>query len=504
VSDSGLGTTDWTFTAPVSVSFTTSPLAVGALVFVGASNGDVYAVNASSGVSEGSVSAGTSDPTYLAAGEGVLVVVDGNKIVAYDSAGTSSGSTPANTSVPTISGTSIAGQAVGVDVGLWTDQPTSYSYQWELCNSSDSSCNNINGATGESYTPPVADFGDYLEVNVSATDSTGTSPQLLSLAQVITEPPINNSAPQITGTAADGETLTASSGSWTQAPSSYSYQWLSCTGGDCIDLPDGTSSTYVVEATPGSQIEVEVVAANADSRSATATSALTSVVPPIPVALTLTSSANPVVSGNSVTFTAEWTGVLASGTITFSEDGAPISGCESVAVDASEYGITCTGAISGDGDVTITASYSGDNIYAAGSESLTEDIIGTVVPPSTPVGVQITGASSISSDLSTVTIKYTESGGVTSTTCTLDGKPTTCSASQAVLSKLSVGKHLFVVTVAGPDGSASEEVDVTIGKAKITPVKIVKAKTKPHKKAKTQHHKKSRHKPKSHKKSKHH
>lgn len=40
------------------------------------------------------------------------------------------------------------------------------------------------------------------------------------------QPPVSQSAPQVTGTATSGQTLTTTNGSWNNQPSSFSYQWL--------------------------------------------------------------------------------------------------------------------------------------------------------------------------------------------------------------------------------------------------------------------------------------
>src|SRR2546426_7392633 len=45
-------------------------------------------------------------------------------------------------------------------------------------------------------------------------------------AIVLPLPPSNTSPPTITGTAKQGQTLTEVHGSWTNSPTSYSYQWL--------------------------------------------------------------------------------------------------------------------------------------------------------------------------------------------------------------------------------------------------------------------------------------
>ena len=80
--------------------------------------------------------------------------------------------------------------------------------------------------------------------------------------------PVNTVAPVISGTAVVGQTLTTTNGTWTNSPSSYSYQWKR--GGVNISL--ATSSTYVlVAADAGTNITCEVTATNS-AGSATATS----------------------------------------------------------------------------------------------------------------------------------------------------------------------------------------------------------------------------------------
>ncbi len=89
-------------------------------------------------------------------------------------------------------------------------------------------------------------------------------------------PPWNTVIPSITGTAQDGQTLTASTGTWVNTPTSYAYQW-SRSG---TPIGGATGSTYVlVLADVGETITVTVTATNAGGSGA-ATSAPTAVVIP--------------------------------------------------------------------------------------------------------------------------------------------------------------------------------------------------------------------------------
>jgi hypothetical protein len=93
--------------------------------------------------------------------------------------------------------------------------------------------------------------------------------------------PVNTGEPKISGTAQEGATLTATSGSWTSTTTlSYAYQWLRCNaqGGGCSNIGGATSSAYLVrKADIGDTARVRVTAKNADG-SAQSTSNETAVV----------------------------------------------------------------------------------------------------------------------------------------------------------------------------------------------------------------------------------
>src|SRR4051794_15450891 len=92
--------------------------------------------------------------------------------------------------------------------------------------------------------------------------------------------PQNTAVPQISGTAKEGETLTASNGTWSNAPTSYDYQWRRCAsdGRACGDITGATKQTYAVaSADIGRTLRVVVTASNADGK-ASATSGATDVV----------------------------------------------------------------------------------------------------------------------------------------------------------------------------------------------------------------------------------
>jgi hypothetical protein len=110
-------------------------------------------------------------------------------------------------------------------------------------------------------------------------------------------PPANTAAPTISGTATDGSTLSASTGTWANAPTSYGYQWQRCSGSSCSGT-GGTASSYLLtNADVGSTLRVSVTASNA-AGSASATSASTGTVgsgssPGDPVAVAVGDIARP-------------------------------------------------------------------------------------------------------------------------------------------------------------------------------------------------------------------
>src|SRR4051794_2711092 len=83
--------------------------------------------------------------------------------------------------------------------------------------------------------------------------------------------PANTDLPKISGTPKVGQTLTASDGTWINAPTSFSYVWLRCQkeGKKCSAIPSATAKTYVLAAADEKQtIRVRVTATNADGSTA--------------------------------------------------------------------------------------------------------------------------------------------------------------------------------------------------------------------------------------------
>jgi hypothetical protein len=90
--------------------------------------------------------------------------------------------------------------------------------------------------------------------------------------------PLPVSAPSIAGTAQQGQTLTATAGTWGNRPQ-LSYQWQSCdAAGACADIAGATASTYVVGAADAGKTLRVVEKATNRFGTATAQSAATAAV----------------------------------------------------------------------------------------------------------------------------------------------------------------------------------------------------------------------------------
>ncbi|HSS73861.1 MAG TPA: hypothetical protein VLK53_09855, partial [Gaiellaceae bacterium] len=145
---------------------------------------------------------------------------------------------PANTAPPTISGSASVGGTLTASSGSWSgSSPMNFSYRWQRCNSGGDKCSNIGGATAQAYRPTRSAVGRTLRVSVTASNADGSANAVSGPSAVVSDgAPANTSPPTIVGTVKQGETVTATSGTWSGAgPITFTYQWRRCDtgGGDC-------------------------------------------------------------------------------------------------------------------------------------------------------------------------------------------------------------------------------------------------------------------------------
>jgi hypothetical protein len=285
-----------------------------------------------------------------------------------------------NLAPPTIPGIAANGVTLTADPGSWTNEPATFLYQWEDCDSSGENCTPISGANEQSYTPTSGDVGDTLVVQVTASDVSATSAPADSAptAVVLAAPPVpvNTAAPTISGNTTQGQTLSEAHGSWTNTPTSYAYQWEDCgtAGSNCSAIAGATNQTYTLTSSDvGDTIRVQETASNSSGASSAASSAASGVVQPVSASPTMPSNSSPpVVSG---TTTAGQTLTTSAGAW---EGTPPISyayqwqlcnpGCANIAGATSSSLTLTTADVGGSILALVTATNSAGSGQAASSE----------------------------------------------------------------------------------------------------------------------------------------
>jgi hypothetical protein len=183
--------------------------------------------------------------------------------------GTIQGSPPVNETAPTITGGNHEGDTVTASNGTWSGVvPMTFAYQWWRCDVNGEFCSPISGATSVNYTLQPTDVGLTLRADVLATNPDGSTTASSGVTAVGTgRPPVSLRVPVISGPPVAGQTMSASTGSWSGTPPmNYSYQWESCdsAGSNCADIPFATNPTYVPgPGDVGARLRVRVRAQNA-------------------------------------------------------------------------------------------------------------------------------------------------------------------------------------------------------------------------------------------------
>lgn len=172
--------------------------------------------------------------------------------------------------------TVVVGTQLQGGFGLWADGgvPTGYTYQWQSSANGTTGWANVVGETRSDYITLEADVGLYFRVAVTATNAGGSSTVVYSapvgpVATAAATIPVLIVAPLVTGDAIEGETLSCSTGSWTNAPTSYGYLWQTSSGGVTWSSAT-TGSTLLLSGYDYLYIRCQVTASNAGGASAPA------------------------------------------------------------------------------------------------------------------------------------------------------------------------------------------------------------------------------------------
>ena len=151
--------------------------------------------------------------------------------------------------------------------------------KWYRCVADGGACTQVGSAW--KYTVGPEDAGYAIKLAITFTDPDGSTVAVAPLTAVVggtvTPPPapVNSAPPAISGTTEEGQLLTASTGTWSNSPTAYAFQWRRCdsTGAGCAAIAGATAQSYAAgSADVGSTLRVAVTASNAGG-AATAESA---------------------------------------------------------------------------------------------------------------------------------------------------------------------------------------------------------------------------------------
>lgn len=189
-------------------------------------------------------------------------------LVVLTAAATALAAPPRENSQPTLEGGPFRqGSTVIAGNGVWSNSPTSFTYQWLRCDANGAACGNIAGATNQRYRLVQADVARTVLVRVTARNADGARTANSKPSPVIGD----NAAPRpvvepsVSGTPAVGQELTANPGTWTNIPDRFAYQWQQCdsAGAACAAISGATGSIFGVRSADlGRTLRVEVTAIN--------------------------------------------------------------------------------------------------------------------------------------------------------------------------------------------------------------------------------------------------
>lgn len=179
------------------------------------------------------------------------------------------GVSPANRAGPVLGGAPRQGSRLSLSTGAWTGtQPITFSYEWLRCDVLLAGCRPIAGSTSSTYVLTSADVGHRIVGVVTARNEAGASTARSNPTTVVFGAPVNTSLPTITGTPVQGQTLTATNGSWAgSTPAGFGYQWTRCGASGafptCVPIVVTSRPSYTLRpADVGHRILVQVKAFN--------------------------------------------------------------------------------------------------------------------------------------------------------------------------------------------------------------------------------------------------
>jgi hypothetical protein len=164
---------------------------------------------------------------------------------------------PANTASPTItfsSGSAYpagANQSLSASTGTWTNNPTSYTYQWEYKTIISGSFSSIAGATSSSYSIPASMAGTAIRVAVTATNARGATTAYSSDTGYLSPGPVTGLSASKTGYG----TVYAS---WNASYGADLYQIQYSMGSGYINTTTTSTNWTLTNISPGPTVSIYV------------------------------------------------------------------------------------------------------------------------------------------------------------------------------------------------------------------------------------------------------
>ena len=329
---------------------------------------------------------------------------------------------PTNSSVPAITvssptsvTTAVVGATLSASTGGWTSTPavSGYTYQWQRSLDGGTVWSNLDGATRSTYVVVDSDFGFKLRVNVTATNTNGSTVASSTATDAITTV-VNLQIPIVRGTLVVGQILTATQGIWYSASTlSYSYQWQSSSNNaSWSNITDETSGTYTLASGDVTKYIRVQVTARSNLGSSTATSSVRGTVG------ALLNTALPTISGvarvtETLTATSgTWLNSPGSYSYRWEESSDNLLWDSISGATSSTFSLTASQAgkyvrVQVKGIKTISATDYSEVVYSTGTTAVTGLVITNTLAP------VVSGAWTVGTSISTSSGTWSTSGSYT-------------------------------------------------------------------------------------------
>ena len=194
---------------------------------------------------------------------------------------------PVKTADPAISGAAVDAQILTAADGGWSGTPTiTTARRWQRCEPLGVDCADL-ASTATTLTLTSTDVGYAFRTRVTATNPDGSTQAYSALTAVVApSSPSATALPVVSGTAREGQLLSATQGTWKGTPAIvYAYAWQRCNG-VCTAIAGATATTYrLAAADAGMTLRAAVTATNAGGTTRAQSAATATVTGGVPVSL---------------------------------------------------------------------------------------------------------------------------------------------------------------------------------------------------------------------------